>query len=175
MNRAIQHVREIFTSSEGTYMNEYGEEVYGKLPRVKLENPLDVLKRPTGLSESSLHAGGYPLSPTLKMARLIPSSVADYLYFVVGWAAWTMDGYDFQSVSLSLSSLAIYFGQARETVATSITLTLLFRPIGAIIFGIAGDLYGRKWPLVINLMVLCFIVIGTVQTTTFTQFLIVCS
>lgn len=86
-----------------------------------------------------------------------------------------MDGYDFQSVSLSLSSLAIYFGEARETIATSITLTLLFRPIGAIIFGIAGDFYGRKWPLVINLMVLCFIVIGTVQTTTFTQFLAVCS
>lgn len=58
MNRVIQHVKEIFTSSEGTYINEYGEEVYGKLPRVKLENPLHILKRPTGLSEPLFHAGG---------------------------------------------------------------------------------------------------------------------
>ena len=85
-----------------------------------------------------------------------------------------MDGYDFQSVSLSLSTLAEYFGQHRETIATSITLTLLFRPLGAIIFGIAGDLYGRKWPLVVNLMMIFILVIGTVKTKTFTQFLIVC-
>jgi len=52
-------------------------------------------------------------------------------------------------------------------------LTLLFRPLGAIIFGIAGDLYGRKWPLVVNLMMIFILVIGTVKTTTFTQFLIV--
>lgn len=55
----------------------------------------------------------------------------------------------------------------------SITLTLLFRPLGAIIFGIAGDLYGRKWPMVANLIMIFCIEVGTVNTKTFTQFLFV--
>ena len=86
-----------------------------------------------------------------------------------------MDGYDFQSVSLSLPSLAIHFGKPRDSIAMSITLTLLFRPVGAIIFGIAGDLYGRKWPMVANLIMIFCIEIGTVNTKTFAQFLFVCS
>lgn len=85
-----------------------------------------------------------------------------------------MDGYDFQSVSLSLSSLAIYFDKPRDDIATSITLTLLFRPLGAIIFGIAGDLYGRKWPMVINMLVIFCVQLGTVYTKNFSQFLLVC-
>ena len=51
MNGALQHVKGIFTSGEGKYINEHGEEVYGKLPREKLENPFHILKSPTRLSE----------------------------------------------------------------------------------------------------------------------------
>ena len=41
--------------------------------------------------------------------------------------AWTMDGYDFHTVSLSISTLAKYYDEEREVITTSITLTLLFR------------------------------------------------
>jgi len=70
-------------------------------------------------------------------------------------------------VSLSVSALAKYYDHGlfphhlrsigrladdprteRENISISITLTLLFRSVGAIIFGLAGDLYGRKWPMV---------------------------
>jgi len=99
---------------------------------------------------------------------------ADYLYFFVGWMAWTMDGYDFQSVSLSISRLAVYYGKERESISTSITLTLLFRPVGAIIFGLAGDLYGRKWPMIANLIVIAILELATAYCTKFSTFLIVC-
>lgn len=85
-----------------------------------------------------------------------------------------MDGYDFQSVSLSLSRLAVYYGKEREAISTSITLTLLFRPVGAIIFGLAGDLYGRKWPMIINLLVIAILELATAYCTTFSAFLGVC-
>lgn len=85
-----------------------------------------------------------------------------------------MDGYDFQSVSLSLSRLAVYYGKHREAISTSITLTLLFRPVGAIIFGLAGDLYGRKWPMIVNLLVIAILELATAYCPTFTTFLIVC-
>ncbi|KAF8458159.1 major facilitator superfamily domain-containing protein [Terfezia claveryi] len=139
-------LKSIFTTGEGVYINEHGEEVYGKLPRSKLENPFHIFMKPTAMN---------------------------YLYFFVGWMAWTMDGYDFQSVSLSISNLAVYYQKERETVAASITLTLLFRPIGAIIFGLAGDLYGRKWPMIANLIIIACLQLATAYCKSFSTFLIV--
>jgi len=85
--------------------------------------------------------------------------------------AWTMDGYDFHAVSLSVSRLASYYGQHREHISTSITLTLLFRSLGAAIFGIAGDLYGRKYPMIINLVIIAALQLATAYCKTFDQFL----
>lgn len=35
------------------------------------------------------------------------------------------------------------------------------RSVGAIIFGLAGDLYGRKWPMIINLLVIAVFQLST--------------
>ena len=56
---------------------------------------------------------------------------------------------------------------------TSITLTLLFRAAGAAIFGIISDRYGRKWPLVANLLMCCALQLGSGFVQTFQQFLAV--
>jgi hypothetical protein len=50
MGRIWKHLKEIFTTSEGHYMNENGEMVYGKLPRIKVENPIKTIMRPTLMS-----------------------------------------------------------------------------------------------------------------------------
>ncbi len=54
---------------------------------------------------------------------------------------------------------------------TSITLTLLFRCVGATIFGIISDRFGRKWPLVVNLLLCCALQLGSGFVQTFHQFL----
>lgn len=136
--------KDIFTSGEGVYINEYGETVRGKLPRTKVENPFKTLMRPSAMN---------------------------YLYFFVGWMAWTMDGYDFHTVSLSISRLATYYHQEREHIASSITLTLLFRSLGAVTFGLAGDIYGRKWPMIANLMLISCLQLATAYCETFEAFL----
>lgn len=64
-----------------------------------------------------------------------------------------MDGFDFHVVSLSVTTLAQYYNVSKTDVTTSITLTLLFRSLGAAIFGIAGDFWGRKYPMVINMFI----------------------
>lgn len=73
--------------------------------------------------------------------------------------------HSFFAVSLSVSRLVIQFGvrksfgsqralyyylanfrssfSATATITTSITLTLLFRPLGAVIFGLLSDRFGR--------------------------------
>jgi len=100
-------------------------------------------------------------------------SFKQWLFFIVGLAAWTMDGYDFHSGSLSLTNLSAYYHRDREVISESITLTLLFRTIGAAVFSIAGDVYGRKWPMIINLLIIAALQIGTVYAPDWDTFLAV--
>ncbi|PCH39927.1 carboxylic acid transporter [Wolfiporia cocos MD-104 SS10] len=94
-------------------------------------------------------------------------------HFWCGWIAWICDSYDFFSVSLSVTNLEAQFNKSANTVTTAITLTLLFRPLGAAIFGILSDRYGRKWPLVANLLIAAAFELGSGFVQTFPQFLAV--
>ncbi|KAB5592912.1 Carboxylic acid transporter [Ceratobasidium theobromae] len=91
--------------------------------------------------------------------------------FFSGWLAWTCDAIDFFSVSLSVSRLEVAFNKTTNDLTTSITLTLLFRSLGAVIFGVISDRYGRKWPLVVNLLLCSVLELGSSFVQTFKQFL----
>ncbi|KAF7977223.1 hypothetical protein HWV62_45206 [Athelia sp. TMB] len=91
--------------------------------------------------------------------------------FWAGWLAWSCDAIDFFSVSLSVTNLETAFGKSAHTITTSITLTLLFRSVGAVIFGVISDRFGRKWPLVFNLMLCSVIELGSGFVKTYPQFL----
>lgn len=95
------------------------------------------------------------------------------LQFITGWLAWTCDAFDFFSVSLSVNTLSKQFDRPTKQITTAITLTLLFRSVGAVVFGILSDRFGRKWPLVVNLIFCCVIEIATSFVQTFEQFLAV--
>jgi MFS family permease len=53
-------------------------------------------------------------------------------------------------VSLTVSDLAETFGRTKTDITWGITLVLMFRSVGSIVFGIAADRYGRKWPFIVN-------------------------
>ncbi|KAJ8076437.1 hypothetical protein PM082_000860 [Marasmius tenuissimus] len=89
------------------------------------------------------------------------------------WLAWTCDAIDFFSVSLSVTNLANTFGKKNSEITEAITLTLLLRSVGAVIFGIISDRYGRKWPLVCNLILVGVLELGAGFVQTFEQFLAV--
>lgn len=78
----------------------------------------------------------------------------DWLFFVVGFLAWTADAFDFHALSIQTVKLAKYFDTTKTNITTAITLTLLLRSVGAALFGLAGDKFGRKWPMVVNMLVL---------------------
>lgn len=86
--RIVTHVKGIFTTGNGYYLNEQGEQVYGKLPRTKVEHPLKTVMRPTAMS-ALLHPSLllFPIGFLTKSQKK-----KDYVYFFVGWMAWTMDG-----------------------------------------------------------------------------------
>jgi len=92
--------------------------------------------------------------------------------FFSGLLAWTCDALDFFTVTLSVTSLGTEFGMGASTITSAITVTLLCRSIGAVIFGIISDRYGRKWPLVCNLILVGIFELGSGFVQTFPQFLV---
>src|SRR5256886_265543 len=71
---------------------------------------------------------------------------------VAGFLGWTLDAFDFFLVVMTLTAIAKEFGKSDADIAASIGLTLAFRPVGAFIFGLLADRYGRKLPLMLDLV-----------------------
>src|SRR5438552_256761 len=71
---------------------------------------------------------------------------------VAGFLGWTLDAFDFFLVVMTLTAIAKEFGKSDAAIALSITLTLAFRPVGAFIFGLLADRYGRRIPLMADLV-----------------------
>ncbi|KAI1098398.1 carboxylic acid transport protein [Jackrogersella minutella] len=97
----------------------------------------------------------------------------DWIYFLVGLFAWTADAFDFHALAIQTVKLSNYYERTKTDITTAITLTLLLRSIGAAVFGLLGDRFGRKWPMVTNLIVLGLLQIATIYSATFEQFLAV--
>jgi len=95
----------------------------------------------------------------------------NWLMFLCAFAAWTWDAFDFFTVSLTITQIGATFNESTKAVTWGITLVLMFRSVGAIIFGIAADRYGRKWPFVVNNVLFIVLELGTGFCQTYKQFL----
>jgi len=71
---------------------------------------------------------------------------------VAGFLGWALVAFDFFLVVVSLTTIAKEFHRTDKEIALSIALTLGFRPVGAFIFGLISDRYGRRLPLMLNLV-----------------------
>jgi SHS family lactate transporter-like MFS transporter len=89
-----------------------------------------------------------------------------------GFLGWTLDAFDFFLVVLTLTSIGAEFGRSDEAMTLSLTLTLAFRPVGAFIFGLLADRYGRRLPLIIDLVFFSVIEVLTGLAPNFTTFLV---
>ena len=58
-------------------------------------------------------------------------------------------------------------------ITWGITLVLMLRSVGSIIFGLAADRYGRKWPFIVNNLLFIVLELGTGFCSTYNQFLAV--
>ncbi|HZP42893.1 MAG TPA: MFS transporter [Candidatus Binatia bacterium] len=65
---------------------------------------------------------------------------------------WTLDAFDFFLVVFTLTAVAKEFGRPDADVAYSISVTLACRPLGALLFGLLADRYGRRLPLMLDLV-----------------------
>jgi SHS family lactate transporter-like MFS transporter len=78
---------------------------------------------------------------------------SDHTHAVIAsFLGWTLDAFDFFLVVFVLTDIGKEFGKSRTEMALAITLTLSMRPVGAFIFGLMADRYGRRLPLMIDLV-----------------------
>ena len=85
---------------------------------------------------------------------------------------WTLDAFDFFLVVFSLTAIAREFGRPDKAIALTITVTLAFRPVGALIFGLMADRYGRRLPLMVNLVFYSVIEVLSGFAPSYTTFLV---
>ncbi|KAL3427284.1 sugar transporter family protein [Phlyctema vagabunda] len=105
------------------------------------------------------------------IALLRMLSGKQWLFFSVAFIAWTWDAFDFFTVSLTVHDIAETFDKTNKDITWGITLVLMLRSVGSIVFGLAADRYGRKWPFVINNLLFIILELGTGFTQTYSQFL----
>lgn len=72
--------------------------------------------------------------------------------FLAGFLGWTFDAFDFFILTYVLAQLAKDFHRPISDIALMLTASLVMRPVGAVLFGLLGDRYGRRRPLMINIL-----------------------
>jgi SHS family lactate transporter-like MFS transporter len=116
-------------------------------------------------------------TPPLKPEELEPPTpqegTSDYVSaLVASFLGWTLDAFDFFLVVVALPSIAHDFGVDNSAVAFSLAVTLGFRPVGAFLFGLLADRYGRRIPLMIDLVFYSIVEVLSGLAPSFTVFLV---
>ncbi len=92
--------------------------------------------------------------------------------FAACFLGWTLDAFDFFLLTVCLKAIAADFHVGIKEVAEAIFFTLVMRPVGALIFGLMAERYGRRPTLIVN--ILCFSVfeLASAFAPTLSSFLI---
>jgi len=72
--------------------------------------------------------------------------------FLAAYLGWTLDAFDFFILVFVIPDVAKTFKVEKTAVTYAIFLTLAFRPVGAFLFGWLGDRYGRRIPLLVDVV-----------------------
>jgi len=70
---------------------------------------------------------------------------------LAGFLGWTLDAFDFFILTFALAAVAKDFNKSIPEIALTLTASLAMRPVGALIFGLLADRFGRKGPLMISI------------------------
>ncbi len=72
--------------------------------------------------------------------------------FIACFLGWSLDAFDFFILTFCVSAIATEFQAKVSAVAAAIFITLAFRPVGAFLFGMMADRFGRRPTLMVDII-----------------------
>lgn len=102
----------------------------------------------------------------------LPAS-GDYLSaLLASFLGWTLDAFDFFVLIFAVPAIAKDFHTDIKAIMGAVAVTLAFRPVGAFIFGLLADRYGRRGPLMADLIFYSVIEVLSGLAPDYTTFLL---
>ncbi|HMD41028.1 MAG TPA: MFS transporter [Candidatus Acidoferrum sp.] len=88
----------------------------------------------------------------MMMARTANPKAGARHAVLAGFLGWTLDAFDYFVITFMFDVLAQQFGVSKKQIVFTTFATLAMRPVGAVLFGLLSDRYGRRIPLMMNVI-----------------------
>jgi SHS family lactate transporter-like MFS transporter len=92
--------------------------------------------------------------------------------FIACFLGWSLDAFDFFILILCVNALATQFHERVSAISEAIFWTLAMRPVGAFLFGIMADRFGRRPTLMLNVVTYSIFELASAFAPTLKIFLI---
>jgi len=89
-----------------------------------------------------------------------------------GFLGWTLDAFDFFVLTFVIIPVAHDFHRSALDITAALTASLVTRPLGAFIFGLLADRYGRRLPLMLDILFYSVVEVFSGLAPNYTVFLI---
>jgi MFS transporter, SHS family, lactate transporter len=81
-----------------------------------------------------------------------PSRADQWHAVMASFLGWSLDAFDFFVLVFLIDTLAAQFRVPKSAIVETFFFTLVMRPVGALLFGLLADRYGRRKPLMLNVI-----------------------
>src|SRR6202051_4341481 len=92
--------------------------------------------------------------------------------FIACFLGWSLDAFDFFILIFCVNALATQFQTKVSAITEAIFLTLAMRPVGAFLFGLMADRFGRRPTLMVDIIAYSVFELGSAFAPSFKVFLI---
>jgi MFS transporter, SHS family, lactate transporter len=115
--------------------------------------------------------------PQIASAPATPPSFGPFAHgeghaVAASFLGWMLDAFDFFVVVFLVQTLADEFNVSKTAIVLTLTATLAMRPLGALLFGLLADRFGRRRPLMANVIYFSLIELACGFAPNFTVFLV---
>ena len=93
--------------------------------------------------------------------------------FFASLCGWSLDAFDFFILIFCVSAIATQFTVKVSAVAEAIFITLAMRPVGAFLFGLFADRFGRRPALLTNIICYSFFELASAFAPSLRAFLVI--
>src|SRR5262249_49748504 len=112
------------------------------------------------------------ITPRSMLKNSHSGSSSSFHAVFASFLGWTMDAFDYFVVVFLVDTLAAEFHVQKASIILTLAATLVMRPLGALIFGLLFDRYGRRKLLMATIVFFSLVELLCGFSTGFTFFLV---